>query len=61
MFELAVSCINTENLPKTIRFISKEELFAFLKLVLNSKHTQFKEGIEIMAKQAYFKIKSNKN
>ncbi|WP_299515841.1 RepB family plasmid replication initiator protein [uncultured Rummeliibacillus sp.] len=61
MFELAVSCINTENLPKNNTvYLSKEELFAFFEVGSNSKHTQFKEAIEIMQKQAYFKIKSNK-
>ncbi|MCZ8492158.1 RepB family plasmid replication initiator protein [Lactococcus lactis] len=61
MFELAVSCIDTENLPKNNTvYLSKEELFAFFEVGSNSKHTQFKEAIEIMQKQAYFKIKSNK-
>ncbi|MFA9336843.1 RepB family plasmid replication initiator protein [Lactococcus sp. SK2-659] len=61
MFELAVSCIDTENLPENNTvYLSKEELFAFFEVGSNSKHTQFKEAIEIMQKQAYFKIKSNK-
>ncbi|MDR9868667.1 RepB family plasmid replication initiator protein [Lactococcus cremoris] len=61
MFELAVSCIDTENLPENNTvYLSKEELFAFFEVASNSKHTQFKEAIEIMQKQAYFKIKSNK-
>ncbi|MDM5142966.1 Replication initiation protein [Lactococcus lactis] len=61
IFELAVSCIDTDNPPKnnTI-YLSKEELFSFFEVGSNSKHTQFKEAIEIMQKQAYFKIKSNK-
>jgi len=61
MFELAVSCIDTENVPENNTvYLSKEELFAFFEVGSNSKHTQFKEAIEIMQKQAYFKIKSNK-
>ncbi|MCT4462436.1 RepB family plasmid replication initiator protein [Lactococcus cremoris] len=61
MFELAVSCIDTENLPENNTvFLSKTELFKFFEVASNSKHTQFKEAIEIMQKQAYFKIKSNK-
>lgn len=61
MFELAVSCIDTENVPEnnTVN-LSKKELFSFFEVGSNSKHTQFKEAIEIMQKQAYFKIKSNK-
>ena len=61
MFELAVSCIDTENVPENNTvYLSKEELFSFFEVGSNSKHTQFKEAIEIMQKQAYFKIKSNK-
>ena len=61
MFELAVSCIDTENLPENNTvYLSKKELFSFFEVASNSKHTQFKEAIEIMQKQAYFKIKSNK-
>lgn len=61
MFELAVSCIDTENLPENNTvYLSKTELFAFFEVSSNSKHTQFKEAIEIMQKQAYFKINSNK-
>ena len=61
MFELAVSCIDTENLPENnIIYLSKKELFAFFDVSSASKHTRFKEAIELMQKQAYFKIKSNK-
>jgi len=61
MFELAVSCIDTENVPENNTvYLSKEELFSFFEVGSNSKYTQFKEAIEIMQKQAYFKIKSNK-
>ncbi|HDV0868504.1 TPA: RepB family plasmid replication initiator protein [Enterococcus faecalis] len=61
MFELAVSCINTEEPPKnnTI-YLSKEELFAFFKVDDSNKHTRFKEAVEKMQKQAFFKIKEKK-
>ncbi|MEQ2756506.1 RepB family plasmid replication initiator protein [Staphylococcus hominis] len=61
MFELAVSCINTENPPKdNIIYLSKKELFAFFDVSSASKHTRFKEAIELMQKQAFFKIKEKK-
>lgn len=62
MFELAVSCINTENPPKdNIIYLSKEELFAFFDVSSASKHTRFKEAIELMQKQAFFEIKEVKD
>ncbi|NEX51637.1 RepB family plasmid replication initiator protein [Lactococcus lactis] len=61
MFELAVSCINTEEPPKnnTI-YLSKEELFSFFKVSDNDKHSRFKQAVENMQKQAFFKIKEKK-
>ncbi|WP_416453624.1 RepB family plasmid replication initiator protein [Lactococcus lactis] len=58
MFELAVSCINTEEPPKdhTV-YLSKEELFAFFKVSDNDKHSRFKQAVEKMQKQAFFQIK----
>ncbi|MFK4926727.1 RepB family plasmid replication initiator protein [Lactococcus garvieae] len=58
IFELAVSCIDTENPPKdnTI-YLSKSELFSFFDVSDNGKHTRFKEAIEKMQKQAFFEIK----
>ncbi len=58
MFELAVSCINTEEPPtdNTI-YLSKEELFAFFKVDDSNKHSRFKEAVEKMQKQAFFQIK----
>ena len=58
MFELAVSCINTEEPPKdhTV-YLSKEELFAFFKVDDSNKHSRFKEAVEKMQKQAFFQIK----
>lgn len=61
MFELAVSCIDTEKPPKdhTV-YLSKRELFAFFKVSDNDKHSRFKEAVEKMQKQAFFKIKEKK-
>lgn len=61
MFELAVSCIDTENPPKdNIIYLSKKELFSFFDVSSASKHTRFKEAIEYMQKQAFFQIKEEK-
>ena len=58
MFELAVSCINTEEPPKNNTvYLSKAELFAFFKVNDSNKHTRFKQAVENMQKQAFFKIK----
>ena len=58
MFELAVSCIDTEEPPKdNTVYLSKQELFAFFKVSDNDKHTRFKEAVEKMQKQAFFQIK----
>ena len=61
MFELAVSCIDTEEPPKdhTV-YLSKNELFAFFKVSDNDKHSRFKKAVENMQKQAFFKIKEKK-
>ena len=58
MFELAVSCIDTENPPKdNTVYLSKTDLFAFFKVSDNDKHSRFKEAVEKMQKQAFFQIK----
>jgi plasmid replication initiation protein len=61
MFELAVSCIDTEEPPKdhTV-YLSKAELFSFFKVDDSNKHTRFKQAVENMQKQAFFKIKEKK-
>ncbi len=58
IFELAVSCIDTENLPKenTI-YLSKSELFSFFKVDDSNKHHRFKEAIKVMQKEAFFEIR----
>lgn len=58
IFELAVSCIDTDNPPKdNIVYLSKADLFAFFKVSDNDKHRRFKESIEKMQKQAYFEVR----
>ena len=58
MFELAVSCIDTENPPKdNTVYLSKTDLFAFFKVSDNDKHSRFKQAVEKMQKQAFFQIK----
>ena len=55
MFELAVSCINTEEPPKdNTVYLSKRDLFAFFKVSDNDKHSRFKQAVEKMQKQAFF-------
>ncbi|QPS96431.1 RepB family plasmid replication initiator protein (plasmid) [Lactococcus lactis] len=58
MFELAVSCIDTENPPKdNTVYLSQRDLFAFFKVSDNDKHSRFKQAVEKMQKQAFFQIK----
>lgn len=62
IFELAVSCIDTEIPPKdNIIYISKKEMFAFFDVSDNGKHTRFKQAVEKMQKQAYFEVKEKKD
>ena len=62
IFELSVSCIDTENPPKdNIIYLSKKELFTFFDVSDNGKHTRFKQAVEKMQKQAYFEVKEKKD
>ena len=62
MFELAVSCIDTEKqLEDNTVYLSKRDLFAFFKVSDNDKHSRFKQAVEKMQKQAFFKIKEKKD
>ena len=58
IFELAVSCIDTENPPKnnTI-YLSKAELFSFFKVDDSNKHSRFKEAIMTLHQQSVFEIR----
>ena len=61
MFELAVSCIDTEEPPKNNTvYLLKSELFKFFEVSSSSKHSQFKEAVNYMQKQAFFNIKADK-
>ena len=62
IFELAVSCIDTENPPKnnTI-YLSKAELFSFFKVDDSNKHSRFKEPIAKIQEQAFFEVREEKN
>lgn len=62
IFELAVSCIDTENPPKnnTI-YLSKAELFSFFKVYDSNKHSRFKEAIAKMQEQSFFEVREEKN
>lgn len=62
IFELAVSCIDTDAPPKdNTVFLSKKELFTFFDVSDNDKHRRFKEAVEKMQEQAFFRIKEKKN
>ncbi|WP_282800935.1 RepB family plasmid replication initiator protein [Lactococcus lactis] len=61
IFELAVSCIDTDNPPEdNTVYLSKRELFSFFDVSDSNKHSRFKEAIERMQKQAFFQIKEEK-
>jgi plasmid replication initiation protein len=47
IFELAVSCIDTDNPPKdNIIYLSKTELFKFFDVSDNDKHSRFKQALK---------------
>lgn|SRR5699024_6237890 len=56
-FELAVACLDTDNVPKdrTVR-VSKELLFSFFDAKSESKHTYFKDTLLKMHEQAVFYV-----
>ena len=58
IFELAVSYINTDNLPKDhIIYLSKTELFKFFDVSDNDKHSRFKKAVDKMQDQCCFRIR----
>lgn len=58
IFELAVSCIDTENPPKdNVIYISKKELFSFFDVSDSNKHSRFKDSVEKMQEQAFFEVR----
>lgn len=58
IFELAVSCLNTENnLQNNTIHLSKETLFSFFDGSSSSKHTRFKDALRTLHEQAIFEVK----
>ncbi|MQW23413.1 MULTISPECIES: RepB family plasmid replication initiator protein [unclassified Lactococcus] len=58
IFELAVSCIDTENPPKdNIIYLSKSELYSFFEASDKDKGTRFKNVMKTMVKESVFQTK----
>ncbi len=58
IFELAVSCIDTEKpLEDNTVYLSKTELFAFFKVDDSNKHSRFKEAITTLHQQLVFEVR----
>lgn len=58
IFEMAVSCIDTENPPKdNLVYLSKKELFKFFDVQDSDKHSRFKKAIVNLHRQSIFQIK----
>lgn len=57
IFELAVSCIDTEKPPENdLVYVSKKELYSFFSVSDTNKEARFKESIKKMQSQAFFEI-----
>lgn len=57
-FELAVSCLDTENTPKNNTvFLSKKTLFSFFKAEDNDKHARFKKALTTLHRQSIFEVR----
>ena len=62
IFELAVSCLDTENIPKdNTVYLSKETLFSFFDVTSSSKHTRFKNALRTLHEQAIFEVQEATN
>jgi len=58
IFELAVSCINTDNPPSdNTVYLSKSTIFSFFDVSSSNKHTRFKNALTTLHKQSIFEIK----
>ena len=58
IFEMAVSCIDTENPPKdNLVYLSKKELYKFFDVKAGDKHTRFKKAILNLHRQSIFQIR----
>lgn len=57
IFELAVSCIDTENPPEdNTVYLSKTVLFSFFDVVDTNKHSRFKSALTNLHQQSVFEI-----
>ena len=57
IFELAVSCLDTENSPKNnVVHISKSTLFNFFNVEDNDKHSRFKRALTNLHQQSIFEV-----
>lgn len=58
IFELAVSCLDTDNPPKNNAvYISKATLFNFFNVEDNDKHSRFKKALTNLHQQSIFEVK----
>ena len=58
IFELAVSCIDTDNLPRdhTV-YLSKSTVYSFFQVIDNDKHTRFKSALTTLHQQSIFEVR----
>ena len=58
IFELAVSCIDTDNLPRdhTV-YLSKSTVYSFFQVTDNDKHTRFKSALTTLHQQSIFEVR----
>ncbi len=57
-FELAVSCLDTENAPmNNTVLLSKKTLFSFFKADDNDKHSRFKKALTTLHTQSIFEVR----
>ena len=58
IFELAVSCIDTDNLPRdhTV-YLSKSTVYSFFQVTDNDKHTRFKSALTTLHQQSIFEMR----
>ena len=58
IFELAVSCIDTDNPPRdhTV-YLSKSTVYSFFQVTDNDKHTRFKSALTTLHQQSIFEVR----
>lgn len=61
IFEMAVSCIDTDNPPKenTVH-LSKETIFSFFDVSSTNKYTRFKNALTTLHQQSIFEVREEK-